>query len=103
MSNCQPFNGGIVCTIAPRVEVARTPYPGQRWCFHCRARHTFEYVIYEPGRDASELDCPEAEVQCATCHTKDSDRFPDLPEREFIHPYDPEDHDLHAPEGAPRP
>lgn len=86
---CLTAPGIVMCTAGPLTEVRRTPYPHARWCFTCRERTTFDYVVFHPSQDASELDGPEAEIQCHTCRTTDSDLFPGN-FRPFIEPYGPE-------------
>jgi hypothetical protein len=55
-------------------EAARHPV-GVRWCFHCRARRHFDHVIHQPTNPDSYYG-PRASIECAWCHTTDSDLFP---------------------------
>lgn len=73
----------------PMQEVRRDPDGDQRWCFRCRKRTQFEYVVSvpvveppKPGEeDTYEFPTgayygPSREIVCATCHTVDGDCFP---------------------------
>lgn len=53
---------------------------GERWCFRCRKRREFEYVITAPV----ELSYygPTRQIECTHCHTTDGDCFPGT-EREW--------------------
>lgn len=67
----------------PVEEIARRP-DGERWCFVCRKRHEFLYIV-----TASKLDPelpledqpgswygPVPHIECSVCHTWDGDCFP---------------------------
>jgi hypothetical protein len=55
-------------------EVLRRP-DGERWCFVCRKRRDFEYVLRAPV-DPESWYGPTPDIQCASCHTSDGDCFP---------------------------
>lgn len=48
---------------------------GERWCFSCRARRDFLYVVLAPTNPMSWYG-PTPQIQCATCATVDGDLFP---------------------------
>lgn len=73
----------------PMEEIHREPDGEERWCFVCRKRRTFEYVvtrpIVEPPQPGKEDEYefptgayygPTHQISCATCDTIDGDMFP---------------------------
>jgi hypothetical protein len=64
---------GVICGEAME-EVTRRPHGNERFCFHCRAKRQFEYVVMAP----TELSYygPTPAIECATCRTVDGDLFP---------------------------
>ena len=62
-----------ICWTEPQREVSRTEI-GPRWCFGCRGRVTFTYVITE----AIEMSYygPIHEIRCSHCGLIDGDLFP---------------------------
>jgi len=73
----------------PHEEVGRKQI-GERWCFICRKRRQFEYVVLSPVlREDVPLEDqtgayygPIHHIECGTCHTVDGDCFPGT-EREW--------------------
>lgn len=63
-----------ICWTEPLEEVLRKQDGEERWCFRCRARRQFEYVVMSPIEMS--YYGPSASVECATCHTEDGDCFP---------------------------
>jgi hypothetical protein len=63
----------------PMEEVARKAH-GERWCFVCRKRRDFEYVITRPIvtsiHDTGAWYGPSHRIECTFCKTTDSDCFP---------------------------
>lgn len=64
----------------PQEETYRRP-DGTRWCFTCRSRQPFDYVVMSPVEDRDDPDTwsyygPTPHIECATCHTHDGDVFP---------------------------
>jgi hypothetical protein len=67
----------------PMEEIVRRP-DGERWCFTCRERRDFEYVVEAPVIDpAIPLDeqtgayyGPTPHIECSVCKTWDGDCFP---------------------------
>ena len=73
--------------IGPHEEVIRRPYRdgSERFCFHCRKRQVFEYVVLSPVFDHTlpvnewPTDAyygPIRKVECSVCKTQDGDKFP---------------------------
>lgn len=73
MSVCIPIDGGHVCVETER-EIKRTP-DGERWCFHCRHRRAFEYVVSAPT-DPMSYYGPSQAIYCTVCNGYDADLFP---------------------------
>jgi hypothetical protein len=65
--------GGAICG-EKLEEVVRRPNGEKRWCFQCRSRRAFEYVVMAPV----ELSYygPTPSIRCAHCGHTDSDLFP---------------------------
>ena len=68
-------------------EVRRRP-DREAWCFICRKRRQFEYVVTAPvipeNPTINDLSWygPSTRIECGTCHTTDGDCFPGT-EREW--------------------
>ena len=60
-------------------EVRRT-LEGERWCFVCRKRREFEYVVLVPVEMS--YYGPTRRIECSQCRTVDGDLFPGA-EREW--------------------
>lgn len=58
----------------PLQEVVRQRNGKKRWCFTCRKRRDFEYVVQSPAVMSSYGPTPH--IECSVCHTHDSDLFP---------------------------
>jgi hypothetical protein len=58
----------------PQTEVLRKPDGDERWCFRCRKRTQFEYIVDAP----IELSYygPTQRIECSACKTWDGDCFP---------------------------
>ena len=56
------------------VEVVRRRDGEARWCFHCRKRRDFLYIVTAPAEPS--YYGPTADVKCGTCNTSDGDLFP---------------------------
>ncbi|MGC5249641.1 hypothetical protein ACPXB3_22285 [Gordonia sp. DT219] len=54
-------------------ETLRRP-DGERWCFRCRARRVFQYVVDAPTEPS--YYGPNTRIECGTCHLTDGDLFP---------------------------
>lgn len=48
----------------------------QRWCFTCRKRREFRFVVTEAVDWENDWYGPTPSVRCATCNTTDGDCFP---------------------------
>lgn len=63
----------------PMEEVWREDWK-ERWCFTCRKRLTFEYVVSIPiCITGDETGCwygPTNSIECPNCHRTDADCFP---------------------------
>jgi hypothetical protein len=58
----------------PMTEIKRESV-GERWCFVCRKRTTFEYVVKCPMDPCSYYGANH-DIECSRCLTSDSDLFP---------------------------
>lgn len=47
---------------------------GEKWCFQCRKRCEFFYIVTAPV--VIDWYGPNADVECGTCNTSDADLFP---------------------------
>lgn len=47
---------------------------GEKWCFHCRKRREFFYVVTAPIEPS--YYGPNPDVKCGHCNTSDADLFP---------------------------
>lgn len=56
------------------VEVVNRRNGKTRWCFKCRARREFRYIVMAPV--VPDWYGPNADIKCATCKTSDGDLFP---------------------------
>ena len=57
-------------------EIIHDEADGERWCFKCRKRREFRYIV---GRDPDYMNDyygPSAHVECSVCKTTDGDCFP---------------------------
>ncbi len=74
-----PRNVWITWT-EPLEETFRRPDGDVRWCFECRARRQFVYIVMSPIQPDDPEDWsyygPSASIRCETCDTTDSDLFP---------------------------
>lgn len=65
--SCDPLvmDGQVIGTIhrVSEEEVRREPYGEPRWCFQCRARVAFEYVVYAPT-DRFSYYGPRPAIEC---------------------------------------
>lgn len=55
-------------------EIVRRPDGLERWCFRCRTKRRFDYVVLAPV--GMSYYGPTPAVECATCHLIDGDLFP---------------------------
>ena len=70
---CTEYGNVIVCHGSPHREVVRKS-EGIKWCFCCRKRREFFYVVTEPIEP--DYYGPTVGVECGTCKTVDADLFP---------------------------
>lgn len=56
-------------------EVTHAESVGERWCFRCRTRSDFQFVIHTPVSVESYYD-PTPSIRCGTCQRPDTDLFP---------------------------
>ncbi len=47
---------------------------GEKWCFHCRTRREFFYIVTAPV--VMDWYGPNPGVKCGHCNTSDGDLFP---------------------------
>lgn len=55
-------------------EVTRKPNGEARYCFKCRARREFLFIVTAPI--VPDYYGPIADIRCGTCDTSDGDLFP---------------------------
>lgn len=68
-------DGKVTVCHGPRmVEVKRVPDGEERWCFRCRKRSLFEFVVDAP----TEISYygPNPRIECVGGHHEDGDMFP---------------------------
>ena len=56
------------------VEVVNRRDGQVRWCFACRQRREFRYIVMAPA--VPDWYGPNTYVKCASCKTSDGDLFP---------------------------
>lgn len=56
------------------VEVVRRRDGEARWCFRCRKRREFLYIVTAPAEPS--YYGPNTDIRCGTCNTSDGDLFP---------------------------
>jgi hypothetical protein len=66
--------GAVRVCWEPMEEVSRESQ-GERWCFKCRSRRKFFYVVTAPT-DPMSYYGPNPSVRCGTCDLPDGDLFP---------------------------
>jgi hypothetical protein len=68
--------GGDVVHInyGPAMEEIVRESEGERWCFHCRKRREFFYIVTAPVEP--DWYGPNVDIKCGTCATSDGDLFP---------------------------
>lgn len=71
-TGCVPFGNATVCFGPPMEEVRRDDL-GERWCFTCRKRRPFAFVMTAPTEPS--YYGPTASVHCDRGHG-DGDCFP---------------------------
>ena len=66
----------IVCGSGPMEETHREQHGEVRWCFKCRKRRRFDYVVLSPTTETGWYWGPVPRIECAECHTSNGDLFP---------------------------
>ena len=77
MSNCQTYNfGGTTVHIShgPEMREVKRESKGEKWCFHCRKRREFWFIVTAPAEPS--YYGPNADIRCGHCNTSDGDFFP---------------------------
>lgn len=72
MTGCVSAGTMVVC-FGPRMEVVRQKELGERWCFRCRKRRPFVFIVSAPVEMS--YYGPTAGVRCDRGHD-DGDCFP---------------------------
>ncbi len=69
---------GAICGGEPHEETHRRQDGEPRWCFVCRKKQQFDYVIMSPIFDMENPSYhgPVPSIRCAICDTYDGDVFP---------------------------
>lgn len=74
-----------ILSTGPHKELLREQDGEERWCFQCRKRRRFDYVIsapdFEMPDDPADLPTaayygPSHRIECSHCHLLDGDMFP---------------------------
>lgn len=68
----------IIC--GEEMREVRRENNGERWCFHCRKRREFLYIVDAPV--GMSYYGPTPRIECGTCKAIDGDLFPGT-EREW--------------------
>jgi hypothetical protein len=74
---CQTVTVGgerIHINFGPEMKEVVRRSEGEKWCFCCRARREFFYIVTAPVIPS--YYGPNADIQCGTCNTSDGDLFP---------------------------
>lgn len=75
---CQTYEiGGDIIHInhgPSMVEVVNRRDGEPRWCFVCRKRTEFRYIVTAPSEPS--YYGPNADIKCGRCNTSDGDLFP---------------------------
>lgn len=75
--SCQTINlDGTIVHISrgPAMEEIIRESEGEKWCFHCRKRREFFYIVTAPIEPS--YYGPNPDVRCGHCNTSDGDLFP---------------------------
>lgn len=75
--SCQTVDiGGSIVHInhGPRMIELKRESEGIKWCFHCRKRREFFFIVKAPAEPS--YYGPDPDIQCGTCKTSDGDLFP---------------------------
>ncbi len=67
-------SGGLTMCFEPMEDVKREP-DGDRWCFRCRKRREFVFVVSRPV-DPMSYYGPNYSIECTVCHLGGGDLFP---------------------------
>lgn len=71
---CIGVGPAIVCTTGPTKEIHREGL-GDRWCFGCRRKVEFVYIVTDVVAEMSYYD-PWPSVECVPSRHHDGDLFP---------------------------
>jgi len=69
---CEQSEGFAIC--GTRMKEVRRESVGIKWCFACRKRAAFEFVVIAP--DGLSYYGPEGYHECTNCKARESDLFP---------------------------
>jgi hypothetical protein len=81
--NCQTYQmgGGVIhVNHGPSMREVKRESQGVKWCFHCRKRQEFVFIVTAPIEP--DWYGPNADIRCTQCNTSDGDLFPGY-EREW--------------------
>ena len=56
-------------------EITHNESEGERWCFHCRIRCEFRFIVRTPT-DPMSYYGPSPSIECSACKRSDADLFP---------------------------
>lgn len=69
--------GGLVICGRGAQKVVRDEKDGdERWCFKCRKRREFRFIVTAAVDWEHDYYGPSGSVRCAVCHSNDGDCFP---------------------------
>jgi len=69
------LDGAIVhISRGPAMEEVKRESEGIKWCFHCRKRREFFYIVTAPIEPS--YYGPNVDIECGHCNTSDGDLFP---------------------------
>jgi hypothetical protein len=58
----------------PEMREVKRESQGVKWCFHCRKRREFWFIVTAPVIPS--YYGPEPDITCGQCNTSDGDLFP---------------------------
>lgn len=76
MSDSSIYEEGVVIICAPDMEESSRRSMGVKWCFKCRGRHEFDWVVLTPTTLDGWYWGPTAHSECHGCHQQAGELFP---------------------------
>ena len=69
-------DGTPIDVCGPAMEESFRESMGVKWCFRCRCRVRFDWVVWSPVTLDDWYWDPTADSECSRCHEHGSDLFP---------------------------